>query len=207
MVNCAITSCAIGTLYYNDGDYDSAFQNFELAAKGFESYYGSFDERTIVLYQKLANLTFEKYKIDREKMLARQRSVPNLLLLGDVQQEEKSNDVCTEDFSEQEKTQAKLLSNAIVRYQDLLKRQEKLYGKESKQTMITCEILGDAFTLQQDYGNAMLCYEKAWTIADEILGSESDKCIELAHKMEEATELDKQRTSKELESVTATTNN
>lgn len=90
-----------------------------------------------------------------------------------------------------------LYDKATSLYKELLKRKLRVYGNDSPEAGITLEILGDIQFTLEDYANALLYYDKAWLIADEVYGPQ-DETISLQEKRNTTKEKAKQKEEEDL---------
>ncbi|KAG2393404.1 hypothetical protein C9374_006935 [Naegleria lovaniensis] len=90
-----------------------------------------------------------------------------------------------------------LYDKATSLYKELLKRKSLLYGNDSPEAGITLEILGDIQFTLEDFANALLYYDKAWLIADEVYGPQ-DETISLQEKRNTTKERAKQKEEEDL---------
>ncbi|EFC49772.1 predicted protein [Naegleria gruberi] len=90
------------------------------------------------------------------------------------------------------------LTRAILIYKELQKRKTKLHGSDSQEVAVTLETLGDIEYAMESYANALLYYEKAWLLCEEILGSSSYNTISLNEKRTRTKQVAKQQEEEDL---------
>ncbi|KAL9654003.1 hypothetical protein ABK040_014212 [Willaertia magna] len=82
--------------------------------------------------------------------------------------------------------QRNILEKACTLYREILKRQMKV--DTESQCVATNETLGDIYFLLEDYGNALLNYERGFLTAEELFGPNNTTTTTLQSKLQETRE-------------------
>lgn len=78
---------------------------------------------------------------------------------------------------------------AVQLYQDVVRRQIKLYGEETEKVLDTYETIGNIYATISDHANAHLALQRAYFICDELLGSDAARTLSLSQRQQEHHEM------------------
>jgi tetratricopeptide (TPR) repeat protein len=177
----------LGALYYSQGKLDKAEQMYERALRGYEEALGPTHTSTLQTVNNLGNLYADQDKVDKAEQMYERALRGKEEALGPTHT---STLGTVNNLGNLYAHQGKL-DEAEEMYERALRGYEEALGEERVQQYMpaldTLENIGDLRVKRGETAEAQAVYTKALSGLRSVLGQSSDRCTDLAAKMDALT--------------------